>query len=90
MSRSAASVRYSSTSSIAIGWVRVPTQRGVTMTGRRSTRARIISKDVLPEPMTIDARSSRVGTPEPARTRPTSWRLDRWPDRSSSWPSPPR
>jgi hypothetical protein len=47
------------------------------MTGSRSTRARIISNDRLPEPMTIDARNSMVGTPEAASRRPTSWRLAR-------------
>jgi len=57
---------------MAIGWVRVSTQRGQIITGSRSTSARIISKDVLPEPITIAARSSMVGTPEAARTCPTS------------------
>ena len=75
---------------MAIGWVRVATHRGQIITGRRSTRARIISKEVLPEPMMMAARSSRVGTPEAARMRPTSWRLARWLERSSPSPSPPR
>ena len=75
---------------MAIGWVMVPTQRGVTITGRRSTSARIISNEVLPEPMTIDARSSRVGTPEAASARPTSWRLDRCADSVPREPRPPR
>ena len=34
---------------------------GVTITGSRSTSARIISKDRLPEPMTIEARNSIDG-----------------------------
>ena len=46
------------------------TQRGVTITGSRSTSARIISNDMLPEPMTIEARSSMVGTPDDARVAP--------------------
>ena len=33
------------------------------MTGSRSTSERIISKDRLPEPMTIEARNSSTGTP---------------------------
>jgi len=33
-------------------------QRGVTISGRRSTSARIISNDRLPAPMTIEARNS--------------------------------
>ena len=57
--------------------MRVPTQRGVIITGSRSTSARIISNEVLPEPITIPARSSTVGTPDAARARPTSWRLAR-------------
>src|SRR3954449_11656985 len=54
--KSSPASRYASTSSIAIGWVRVETHRGQTMSGKRSTSARIISKDRLPAPMTIDAR----------------------------------
>ena len=34
------------------------------MTGRRSTRARSMSKDVLPEPITTEARNSIVCTPD--------------------------
>jgi hypothetical protein len=52
-------------------------QRGVIITGSRSTSARIISKLRLSDPMTIDARSSIVGTPDSRRIRPTSWRLSR-------------
>jgi hypothetical protein len=36
--RRAAAIRYRSTSRMAIGWTRVPTQRGVTITGNRSVR----------------------------------------------------
>ena len=68
---------------------RVPTQRGVIITGRRSTSARIISNEVLPEPMTIEALSSMVGTPARAGP-PTSWRLRRCSDRVPREPSPPR
>ena len=66
-----------STSSIAIGCVSTATQRGQIITGRRSTSARIISKDRLPDPMTIDARSSTTGTPDARRMSPVSWRLRR-------------
>ena len=41
--RSSAAIRYATTSAIAIGCVRVATQRGHTMTGRRSTSAASIS-----------------------------------------------
>ena len=37
------------------------------MTGRRSTSARTISNDAPPEPITIEARNSTVGTPERAQ-----------------------
>ena len=55
--RSKTASRYSSTSSIAMGCVGVATQRGQIITGRRSVSARINSKDRLPEPMMIEARS---------------------------------
>ena len=38
-----------------MGCAAVFTQRGVIITGSRSTRARIISNEALPEPITIDA-----------------------------------
>ncbi len=60
-----------------MGWQRVRTHCGVTMTGSTSTRWRSISNDALPEPMTTAARSSVHGTGPEARTRPTSWRLAR-------------
>ena len=47
--------------------MRVLTQRGVIITGSRSTRARSISNDALPEPITIEARNSIVGTPDSRR-----------------------
>ena len=53
------------------------TQRGATMTGSGSLRARIISKDREPEPMTIEARSSMTSTPAARKTPPTSRRLRR-------------
>ena len=65
------------------------TQRGVTMTGSFSTSDRTISNEALPEPITIDARSSIVGTPDERRIRPppVSRRGDR---RAHPPPSPPR
>ena len=55
-----------------MGWIRLPTQLGVTMTGRRSVRYRSISKEAEPEPMMTAARRMTVGTPEAARaTRET-------------------
>ena len=78
-------------SAIAIGCASTETQRGAIMTGSRSTSARIISKERLPDPMTTDARNSMTGTPADLRISPTSWRLRRW---AESWsvlrPSPPR
>ena len=41
-----------------IGCAAIDTQAGQIITGSRSTRARIISKERLPEPMTIEARNS--------------------------------
>jgi len=70
-----------------VGWL---TQRGVTMTGSRSASAHTISNERLPEPITIEARSSIVGTPDSRRMRPTSWRLRRWRDSPGSRPRPPR
>jgi len=76
---------------MAMGCASTATQRGVIMAGRRSTSARIISKERLPDPSTMDARSSMVGTPLSSRMRPTSWRLFRWAERSSaSLANPPR
>ncbi len=77
------------TSSTAMGWARVLTQRGVSMTGRRSTRPRTSSKDRLPEPMITDARNSTVATPLSLRILPTSRRLARCGERSSPWARPP-
>ena len=65
-----------------MGWVGVLTHRGHTMTGSRSVRYRTISKEMLPAPSTTAARSSTTGTPVEPRSVPTSWRLDRWVDRS--------
>ena len=53
------------------------TQLGVIMTGSRSVRERIISKERLPEPSTMEARNSMVGTGDSRRMRPTSLRLRR-------------
>ncbi len=75
---------------MAMGCVGTATQRGVIITGRRSTRARTSSNERLPDPITIEARSSIVGTPDSRRMRPTSCRLRRWGERSSPSPSPPR
>ena len=75
---------------MAMGWVRVSTQRGVIMTGRTSVRYLSISKETEPEPMTMPARNSITGVGPLASVRPTSWRLSRCSDRSSSLPRPPR
>jgi hypothetical protein len=40
---------------MAMGWMRVFNQRGVTITGSFSTRSRMISNDELPDPTTIPA-----------------------------------
>lgn len=48
---------------MAMGCAVTRTQRGVTITGNRSTSARIISNDKLPEPMMMDAWNSITGTP---------------------------
>ncbi len=83
--------RYPSTLRIAMGWLGVPTHRGVTMAGRRSTRYRRISNDALPEPRIMAARSVVTGTGPSASTRPTSARERRCAERSgASSPSPPR
>ena len=73
-----------------IGWVGVSTQLGVTIAGSFSTSARTSSNERLPEPMTIEARNSTVGTPDSRRIRPTSCRLARWRESPSPWPSAPR
>ena len=51
--------------------------------GRCSTSARTASNEALPEPMTIEARSSTVGIRKVRSVRPTSWRLARCGERSS-------
>ena len=48
-----------------------------------------MSNEVLPEPITIEAWNSIVGTPEARRIRPTSWRDERWSEVAPA-PSPPR
>ena len=58
------------TSSTAIGWVRVLTHRGVTITGRWSTSWRVISQERPPAPMTMPARSTVTGTPADAQQLP--------------------
>ena len=63
------------TSSMAMGWAAVFTQRGVIITGSRSTRARIISNDALPEPIMMDAWNSITGMPLERRMFPVSARL---------------
>ncbi len=84
-------IRYASTLRMAIGWVRLETQRGQTMAGSRETSERSISNDALPEPMIIAARSSVVGTGPARSTSPTSWRLERCVESCSDRrPRPPR
>ena len=47
---------------MAIGWQRLRTHLGTTITGNTSTSERSISKLALPEPMITAARSSVTGT----------------------------
>ncbi len=75
--RSSAASRYCNRSSMPIGWAGTETQRGVIIMGSRSTSARIISKERLPDPMTMEARNSITWTPEARSTVPTSCRLRR-------------
>ena len=78
-------------SAIAIGWVGVDTHRGQTITGSRSTSARIVSNAALPAPTTIAARIEVTGTGPSASTRSVSSRERRCSDSSgASSPSPPR
>ncbi len=71
--------------------MRVLTQRGVIMTGRRSVSVRIISNESEPEPTMIAARNSVTGTPDSRSTSPTSCRERRCSERSASGsPNPPR
>ena len=46
-----------------MGWVFVFSQRGVIITGSFSTRSRIISNELLPEPTMIPALSVVTGIP---------------------------
>jgi len=85
-----ASARQSTRSSTARGWVGWLTQRGVIIAGSLSTSARTISNERLRDPMTIEARSSIVGTPDSRRMRPTSCRLRRCRERPGPRPRPPR
>ena len=70
-----AAIKYSMTSSMAMGCAAVLTQRGVTITGSLSTRARIISNEALPEPITMDAWNSITGMPLERKMLPVSARL---------------
>ena len=72
-----AAIKYSTTSSIPMGCAGVSTQRGVIITGSLSTRARIISNEALPEPITIDAWNSITGMPLERNMLPVSARLRR-------------
>ncbi len=63
---------------MAMGWVRVMTQRGQIIIGKRSVRQRMISNDMLPLPTIIPARNSVTGGPNSRSTSPVSWRLLRW------------
>ena len=53
-----------------MGCAGVATHFGQTMTGSRSTRARINSNERLPEPMMIEARNSITCTPDARSTSP--------------------
>ena len=70
-----AAMRYSMTSSMPMGCEAVLTQRGVIITGSRSTRARISSKDALPEPIITEAWNSSAGIAPERRILPVSNRL---------------
>ena len=79
------------TSSTAIGWVGVETQRGTTMAGRFLTSWRVSSQEIPPAPTMMPARSAVTGTPVEPSSSSTSRRERRWGDSSpSSAPSPPR
>ena len=70
---------------------RLSTQRGVSITGSRSTNPRIISNEIDPLPRITEARNSIVSAPLSQSRRPTSCRLARWEERTSAdLPSPPR
>ena len=77
---------------MAMGCTGVWTQRGVSITGRRSTRYRRISKAAPPEPRIMAARKKVVGTVPDWRIRATSKRERRCSLRlgSSAPPNPPR
>jgi len=76
---------------MAMGCARLRVHDGVIMMGSFCTSARIISKLRLPDPMTMDARSSQHGGPSSRKMRPTSLRLARWADRASpAGTRPPR
>ena len=72
-----------------MGWVGVRTHEGQTITGSRSTRARISSNERLPAPITMPLRSSTTGTPDPRSTSPVSCRLRRWRESPAWAPRPP-
>ncbi|MGB2906106.1 MAG: hypothetical protein WBB73_03335 [Candidatus Aminicenantaceae bacterium] len=92
MTCSRAPARYSSTSSIPMGWVLVDTQRGVIMMGSFRTKFLMISKLALPVPMITAARSHIVWICPGfwLRISPVSIRLRRCGLAVSLEPSPPR
>src|SRR4029453_3809282 len=59
------------------------------MPGSRSTRATIVSKAALPEPITMAARSTVSGTAPDASRRPVSIPLRRWGERPGPAARPP-
>ena len=63
------------TSTMAMGWQRVLTQRGATITGSFSARSRTISKEADPEPTMMEARRT-VSSAAPPRS--TSSDLETW------------
>jgi hypothetical protein len=75
-----------------MGWMRVPTHFGVTITGSRSVRYRSISNEADPLPMITAACSAAVGTLLASRMSPTSARERRCGDRPLTSPEtmPPR
>jgi len=72
------------------GCAAVFTQLGVTITGSRSTSARISSNEALPEPITMEARNSMTGMPLARRILPVAMRLLMCGDSASPCVNPPR
>jgi hypothetical protein len=85
-----AATSAATTSSRAIGSVRLPSQRGSTIAGSRAARSRRMRQLALPAPTITLARSSSVGTAPARRMRPVSRRLARCGDDPPAGAIPPR